>query len=119
MSTSQLLDINLLPWREQLRQERKRQFIILLACSAVIAVVCVLMVHMMIAGRISSQQARNQYLQSEIKQLDKKIEQIKALRKQRENLIARMDIIQELQKSRFLVVRFFDEIVTKTSAEFD
>ena len=103
--------INLLPWREELRAERKRQFISILGLAGIVGILVSLLVHMSFESKISSQQSRNSYLKSEISQLDTKIREIQKLEKQREELLNRMQIVQSLQQSRPLVVRLFDELV--------
>jgi type IV pilus assembly protein PilN len=103
--------INLLPWREELRAERKRQFIGILGLAAIVGALVSLLVHMSFESKISSQQGRNTYLKNEISQLDKKIREIEKLEKQRDELLNRMQIVQSLQQSRPLVVRLFDELV--------
>jgi len=102
--------INLLPWRAELRRERQRQFISLVVLSSVLTLMIMGVVHLMYTGRISDQEQRNSYLQSEIKVVDAQIEEIKALEKQREDLEQRMNIIHDLQQSRPLNVHLFDEI---------
>ncbi len=103
--------INLLPWREVQREERKREFFILLGVGAGTAALILLIVHLVFAGFISAQKSRNRLLKSEIKVLDKKIASIDKLKKEKDALIARMNIIQELQTSRPLSVKLFDTIV--------
>ena len=60
---------------------------------------------------IAGQEGRNQFMQGKIKVLDEKIAEIKSLRKQREDLLARMRVINELQGNRPVIVRVFDELV--------
>ena len=103
--------INLLPWREELRAERKRQFIGILGFAAIVGLLVSLLVHMSFASKIDGQQGRNTYLKSEITLLNKKIREIEKLEKQRDELLNRMQIVQSLQQSRPLVVRLFDELV--------
>ena len=103
--------INLLPWREELRVERKRQFAGILALAAIVGLLVSLLVHLSFESKISSQQSRNSYLNSEISKLDTKIREIELLEQQREELLNRMQIVQSLQQSRPLVVRLFDELV--------
>ncbi|MEE4244980.1 MAG: PilN domain-containing protein [Kangiellaceae bacterium] len=103
--------INLLPWREELRQERQRQFLSTLGLVAMLGVVVVLAYKYTIGLEIEAQQQRNQYLLSEIAKLDKDIREIKDLEQDRQNLIDRMNKITELQESRPRVVRIFDELV--------
>ena len=103
--------INLLPWRDELRAERKRQFTGILGLSAVVGILVAILVHLSFESKISDQQGRNTYLKSEIKQLDTKIKEIEKLEEQREELLNRMQIVQSLQQSRPLIVRLFDELV--------
>lgn len=104
--------INLLDWREELRQERQKEFFITLFLMAILAGLIWFLVHTVMASRIESQQARNQFLETELRQLDRQIAEINKLEKQREELIKRMDLIQGLQQSRPEVVRMFDELVS-------
>lgn len=103
--------INLLPWREELREERKKEFLTLLIATGVISLLIMMLVHVFMASHISSQAERNRILESEIKLLDKKIAEIRQLKKLKSSLIARMAIIQELQANRAQVVHLFDEVV--------
>jgi len=103
--------INLLPWREEERRTRQREFGVA-AAGAVIAGVAVVMLTMLaFAQMISSQESRNERLTNEISELEKSIEEIDGLERQKERLLARMEIIDQLQKSRPEVVHLFDELV--------
>ncbi len=103
--------INLLPWREAERKRRQRDFGVAMG-GAVIAGIAVVMVTMLIYSQmISGQQSRNQRLTDEIVELEKSIEEIDGLERQKERLLARMEIIEQLQKSRPEIVHLFDEIV--------
>ncbi len=104
--------INLLPWREDLRKERQREFITALAGAAVLAGLVVLLVHMRVNGMIGYQNDRNQYLQQQTTRLDGRIHKIKDLESTKAKLLARMEIIQRLQHSRPEVVHLFQEMVT-------
>ncbi len=104
--------INLLPWREEQRKERQRQFTVVAGGSAFLAAVIVLYIHIHIDGMIGTQQARNDFLTQEIAQLDKKIGEIQNLEKRRADLLARMTVIQKLQASRPEVVRVVDELAS-------
>ncbi len=103
--------INLLPWREELRKQKQQQFIVISAGTAIVGVLLVLMVHMQIDVLIDRQDQRNSFLESEISALDKKIARIKDLEKTKTALLARMDIIQQLQRSRPQSVHLMDELV--------
>ena len=103
--------INLLPWRENQRRERKRKFGYQLLAVAAVAGLVALYWHMMVLQKIEHQNARNALLKAEIAQVDKKIVEIKDIEKRRAQLIARMNIIQDLQVSRPQIVHLFDELV--------
>lgn len=103
--------INLLPWREALRKEKQKEYLVTLAVFALIAVGIVGGVHFYNNQKIDYQKSRNAYLDEKIAFLDKKIEEIQELEKQKERLLARMRAIEELQGNRPLIVRLFDEIV--------
>lgn len=102
--------INLLPWRAEQRRERARQFYSTLILSMILTAMVMGVVHWTYVGIIEEQNQRNAYLDSEIKVLDKEIEEIEALEKQRADLEQRMNIIQELQQSRPLNVHLFDDL---------
>jgi type IV pilus assembly protein PilN len=103
--------INLLPWREAERKERQKEFGMMVAGGALVSILLVYGAHQIIESQISAQETRNSYLESEIKGVEKQISEIRDLEKTKDNLIARMNIIQELQSSRPQIVHLFDEIV--------
>lgn len=102
--------INLLPWRERLREERKKRFLAALAATVVIGVVVVFTSGLFVSGLIDSQMSRNQYLETHIKKLNQSITEIKDLREKREQLLERMNVIQSLQGNRPVSVRVFDQL---------
>ena len=103
--------INLLPWREEERRTRQREFGVA-AGGAVIGGVAVTMLTMLVySSMINSQELRNERLENEIEILQKDITAIDDLERRKEKLLARMDIIDRLQKSRPEVVHLFDEMV--------
>ncbi|WP_199099366.1 PilN domain-containing protein [Dyella sp. ASV21] len=103
--------INLLPWRTERRKQREREFFMQLAAAFVAALLVVLLWVFWMDQRIDSQNERNAYLQGEIKQLDERISKIKDLEKVRERLLARKQIIEQLQANRSQMVHLFDELV--------
>ncbi len=103
--------INLLDWRKARRERRKRDFAATLGLGVAIAGGIVVAAWMLTSGQLEYQQARNQYLRDQIKELDQKIKEIQELERVRANLLARMRVIEELQASRTASVRFFDELV--------
>jgi type IV pilus assembly protein PilN len=92
--------INLLPWREAERKKRQRDFGVALAGGTVAAIVVILGTMFVYSNMISNQEARNERLNDEIAQLEKSIEEIDGLERQKERMLARMEIIEQLQKSR-------------------
>lgn len=107
-----MAQINLLPWREELRKERKVRFFTIAGIAAVITLGVVGGVHLFFVQLISYQNSRNQFLHGQITLLDKKIKQIKNLEKERDLLLARMRGIEQLQTSRPVIVHIFDTFVT-------
>jgi type IV pilus assembly protein PilN len=103
--------INLLPWREDERKERKVAFTVALGISGLAAGVVTFAVYLMFGSMIAAQEHRNESLRTEIKRLDKQIEEINDLESSKQKFIARMEIIEKLQRSRPEIVHVFDEIV--------
>ena len=103
--------INLLPWRQALRQRRKKEFFIGIVASIALAALVTLLAHLTVSSMIDSQHRRNDLLKAEIVELDKAIEQIVALEEQKDRMIARMEVIDTLQSSRPEVVKLFDQVV--------
>ena len=103
--------INLLPWREGQRKERKVAFTVALGVSALAAGVVTFAIYLMFGSMIDAQERRNEQLRVEIKKLDKQIEEINNLESSKQRFIARMEIIEKLQRSRPEIVHVFDEIV--------
>jgi len=103
--------INLLPWREDERKERKLAFTVALGASALGAAVVTFAIYLMYGTMIDAQEHRNDQLRVEIKKLDKQIEEINDLETSKQRFVARMDIIEKLQRSRPEIVHVFDEIV--------
>jgi type IV pilus assembly protein PilN len=103
--------INLLPWREEERKERKVAFTVALGVAALAACVVTFAIYLMFGSMIDGQERRNQTLRTEIKQLDRQIEEINNLESSKQKFIARMEIIEKLQRSRPEIVHVFDSIV--------
>ncbi len=109
-------NINLLPWREATKQRQKSQFLIMLGGGALAAALLVLVVNFLYQQSITRQEGRNQYLQTEIAQLDAKIGEINQLKVRRAELIERMRLIDQLQQSRNLAVHLYDALPSLVTA---
>ena len=103
--------INLLPWREAERKRKRQEFFLSLGAAVATAALAILLGQWQMNSAIKHQQARNDYLAGEIALLDKQIEEINGLDAQKQRLLARMEIIETLQRSRPEIVHIFDEIV--------
>lgn len=103
--------INLLPWRAERRKQREHEFFMQLGAAFVAALLCLIVWGWWMGLRIDNQNDRNAYLQSEIKQVDERIAKIKDLEKVRDKLLARKQIIEQLQANRSQMVHLFDELV--------
>ncbi len=103
--------INLLPWREVERKRRQREFLTAAALAILVTALGAFLVHMQIQAWIGDQEARNRTVEEQIAQLNRQIKEIEQLEETKNGLLARMNIIQQLQESRPEVVRLFDELV--------
>ncbi|MCP5166263.1 MAG: PilN domain-containing protein [Pseudomonadales bacterium] len=103
--------INLLPWREERRQELKKEFLVTVGLVLLLALGLVVLGDRIVNGQIENQNARNQYLADNIKILDEQVAEIRELEKKRNQLLDRMRVIQELQGNRPIIVRVLDQLV--------
>lgn len=103
--------INLLPWRQELRKKRQQEFLVINVAVAGLALALVVFGHTFFSKQVSDQEERNAYIKNEISSLDKQITEIDELQKRRDELLARMKVIQDLQGHRPVIVRVFDELV--------
>ncbi len=106
-----MANINLLPWREERREELKKEFLTLLAAVVIGAVALLFLADRTYNYWVDSQTSRNQYLQRNIDSLNKEVAEISELESKKEQLLDRMKIIQALQGNRPIIVRVFDELV--------
>jgi type IV pilus assembly protein PilN len=103
--------LNLLPWREERRKELLRQFLTMTGLSIIFMLLLILAVHLHFGRLINAQEARNSFLKNEITAVEKKIREIDGLAKEKKRLLARMDVIQQLQRNRPGIVHLFEEMV--------
>lgn len=102
--------INLLPWREERRQELKQQFFVVLVGMALLGAGSVYLVEMSVQSQIEYQNSRNAFVEKETKKLEAQIKEIQELKKKRERLVERMNVIQDLQGNRPVIVHMFDQL---------
>lgn len=103
--------INLRPWREELRAEKQQQFVVMLVGALIVAGGLAFLWKSDMDSRIAYQESRNSYIQTATKKLDSQIKEIEDLKRKRDELLARMRVIQDLQGKRPIIVRVFDELV--------
>ncbi len=106
--------INLLPWRDELRKKRKRDFFAVMGVAALATVVVIGGVHVYIEGLKAYQTQRNKLLEDEIALLEKKIVEIRTIEEKKSKLLSKIDLIHKLQASRPEIVHLFDEIPKAT-----
>ncbi len=102
--------INLLPWRAERRKQKRQEFFSIAALALLFTVGVLMLIHFRISRMIEYQNQRNQYLQSEVALLDKKIKEIQDLEAKKKRLVAKMEVIQQLQHNRPEAVHLFDEL---------
>lgn len=103
--------INLLPWRQERRAQRQKEYLTVLGMSGLLAAVVAFGVIKYYDGLIDNQNDRNSYLTSEISLLDRKIKEIEDLEKKRAHLLNRKQVIEQLQADRSQMVHLFDQLV--------
>jgi len=102
--------INLLPWREERREERRKRFLLILIGVFVGSVGAVFIADQIFSTATERQAARNAYIGKQIAVVDERIKQISELKARRQQLVERMRIIQDLQGNRQISGRIFDQL---------
>ena len=103
--------INLLPWREEQRQEQQRQFLTMLGLSVVLMVLVIAAVHLQYSRALSVQNSRNSFIKTHITEVEQQIAEIKQIETDKQRLLDRIEKIQLLQRNRPEIVHLFDDIV--------
>lgn len=104
--------INLLPWREEALKAKQKEFFIGLAAAGLCAFALVLAVNLYFQARVDGQLARNTFLKNEIQLLDIQIAEIRTLNDKKAALQERIDVVEQLQRSRNVGTKVLDEIAT-------
>lgn len=107
-----MANINLLPWRENLRARRQKEFGAMMLVGILLTATVLAAWHFYNESLIDQQKRRNAYLEQRIAEVAKQIKEIKSLERTRKQLIDRMKVVSNLQSSRPQVVHLFDELVT-------
>jgi len=105
--------LNLLPWREIRRKEQDRQLLSIAAGAWILMGLMVFYAHLHVSGLVDEQAKRNEFLTKEIAKVEEEIKEIKEVKAQRDALLARMRVIQQLQSDRSHMVHVFDDLVRK------
>jgi type IV pilus assembly protein PilN len=103
--------INLLPWREAERKQKRQEFGVGAVAALLIAGVITVAVNWQMSSAIGNQLERNQYLKGEIANLDKQIAEILDLEQRKQRLSSRIQVIEQLERSRPEIVHVFDQLV--------
>jgi type IV pilus assembly protein PilN len=103
--------INLLPHREAERKRRRTEFAVALVAAAIAAAVFVGGGKVLYSTWTDAQNEKNNLLKKEIVKLDAQIADIQDLENRKQRLVARMEIIEKLQRQRPEIVHRFDELV--------
>ncbi|MFT6102425.1 MAG: type IV pilus assembly protein PilN [Candidatus Endobugula sp.] len=103
--------INLLPWRDEYRQEKKREFFSSLVLCVILSAVVSYVMYSIVQGRVDNQLSRNNMLSLEISALNDRVKEIAELKSERRALEAKTEVIQGLQYKRPLVVHYIDKLV--------
>jgi len=102
--------INLLPWREELKQQQQQEYLTVLAVVAIVAALLMMAFSSFVSSQIDLQNHKNNFLKQEIAVLDAKIQELNELKKQKQDLQKRLDLVQELQQSRNLLTQVFNSM---------
>ncbi|HEX7043226.1 MAG TPA: PilN domain-containing protein [Burkholderiales bacterium] len=105
--------LNLLPWREMRRREQDRQLLTIGIGAWVLMVLIVFYAYIHVSAQVETQNKRNEFLKQQIAKVEEQIKEVAELKKRRQDLIARMNVIQQLQADRTRVVHVFDDLVRR------
>ena len=107
---TELIKINLLPYREEIKQRKRQQFKILMLSSLLIGIGLSAIAYLAINSAISDQESRNAFLEAEIIKLDNDLGEIKKLQQEKENFLAKKQKVEELQEKRSQAAYIIDSL---------
>ena len=103
--------INLLPWRDELREQRKKQFIAMCVGVAILGLVAVMLAWLYFDHKLNDQEQANQLITSTNQTLDSQLKTLDGMQERRNAIIERMKLIQGLESQRPVTVHLIDELV--------
>lgn len=106
-----MIRINLLPHREEAKKAKREQFYVLTGLVSVLGTLIAFAIFTLIDGQLTAQTSNNDFLKQEISLLDKELDQIKRLKEQTQALLARKQVIENLQRDRGETVYLLSEMV--------
>lgn len=107
-----MINLNLLPWREQQREKKNKLFFLKLIVSVLIGLVLTYCLSQYYTEKRDKQYIRNKYINEEIIILNKKSEELRALKESKNTLIEHLLVIQELQKRKFVLGKLFEQLIS-------
>lgn len=111
------MNINLHPWRQEQREEKKKEFFSVIALTGMLFFLIAIFINQVMVSKISEQNYRNKYLVDQKEIYQKDIDTINELKKYKENIVKRMFVINSLQSDRPKVVKLFDEVISTLPKE--
>ena len=102
--------INLLPWREEARERKNKEFITQVVLILLLSAAVALAVWYYFDNQLTEQQRANDLVSQENQRLDGVLTEIETLEQRREDIISRMKVIQDLQGTRPIPVRVWDDM---------
>jgi len=103
--------INLLPWRAERRKQRQKEFMTMLGATALGAVLLSFLIVNYYSRQIDGENTRIAYVKDQITQVDQQIKEIEQLDQKKAKLLARKEVIEQLQSNRSQMVHLFDSLV--------
>ena len=110
----ELTRINLLPYREEIKQRKQQQFKILMLGAFAVGLGLAAATYLGIDSAISNQEGRNNFLQTEIDRLDRELGEIDKLQQEKEAFLAKKLKVEELQEKRYQAAYILDSLNTLT-----
>lgn len=102
--------INLLPYREQARLAKQKQFNQMVMLALIVGLGLSILIYMAINNKISKQQSRNQFMEKELVDLNNRVESVENMQSERDRLLERKQEVEKLQQQRGRSAKFLDDL---------